>query len=106
MEIKKHCLHVAVHSPRTLLLTCYHWSIKGPESQVTLVNSVVFLFLFLQHVLIVVKMILAFVIPDEPEWVQIKKQQIEYRTILALKEQVKCGITAPQYNALHTYSCP
>ncbi|KAI5629854.1 hypothetical protein C0J50_12656, partial [Silurus asotus] len=39
------------------------------------------------HVLIVVKMILAFVIPDEPDWVQIKRQQIEYRTMKALTGQ-------------------
>ncbi|XP_017329518.1 anoctamin-10 [Ictalurus punctatus] len=58
--------------------------------------SVVLIFtVIVEHVLIVVKMILAFVIPDEPEWVQIKKQQIEYRTILALKEQkVKRSKTA------------
>lgn len=69
----------------------------------TLSNSAVFL--FLQHILIVVKLILAFVIPDEPDWVQIKKQQIEYRAMKALKEQVMCAITAPQYHSLHSYSC-
>lgn len=71
----------------------------------TIINSVVFL--FLQHVLIVVKLILAFVIPDEPDWVQIKRQQIEYYSMKALKKLVMCAITAPQYSAsvCVQYSC-
>lgn len=36
-------------------------------------------------------MILAFIIPDEPDWVQTKRQQIEYSTMKALKQQVAPG---------------
>lgn len=42
----------------------------------------------LQHVLILVKMIVAFVIPDEPDWISLKKQQIEFHSVQALKQQV------------------
>lgn len=71
----------------------------------TIINSVVFL--FLQHVLIVVKLILAFVIPDEPDWVNIKRQQIEYYSMKALKKLVMCALTAPRYSAsvCVQYSC-
>ncbi|KAI5105450.1 hypothetical protein C0J45_5122, partial [Silurus meridionalis] len=51
-------------------------------------STVLVFFIMVEHVLIVVKMILAFVIPDEPDWVQIKRQQIEYRTMKALTGQV------------------
>ncbi|XP_058252824.1 anoctamin-10 [Hemibagrus wyckioides] len=50
-------------------------------------SLVLIFFIMLEHVLIIVKMILAFIIPDEPDWVRIKRQQIEYCTMLALKEQ-------------------
>ncbi|KAM9470538.1 anoctamin-10 isoform 1-T2 [Clarias gariepinus] len=50
-------------------------------------STVLIFFILVEHVLIVAKLILAFIIPDEPDWIQIKKQQIEYRTMKALKEQ-------------------
>lgn len=40
-----------------------------------------------EHALIALKMILAFIIPDEPDWVQIKREQIEYNSMQALKKQ-------------------
>ncbi len=35
-----------------------------------------------------VKMILAIMIPDEPDWVRIKREQIEYHSMQAFKKQV------------------
>ncbi|KAI4893379.1 hypothetical protein NFI96_022497 [Prochilodus magdalenae] len=40
-----------------------------------------------EHVLITVKFILAFMIPDEPDWVRIKREQIEYRSMKAVSQQ-------------------
>ncbi|KAA0724532.1 Anoctamin-10 Transmembrane protein 16K [Triplophysa tibetana] len=40
-----------------------------------------------EHVLIGAKMILAFIIPDEPDWVRIKREQIEFHSMQALKKQ-------------------
>lgn len=42
----------------------------------------------LQHLLIVVKVILAVVIPDEPDWIRKKREHIEYTSMQALIEQV------------------
>lgn len=42
----------------------------------------------LQHLLIVVKVILAVVIPDEPDWIRKKREHIEYTSMQALREQV------------------
>ncbi|KAK3536185.1 hypothetical protein QTP70_034976 [Hemibagrus guttatus] len=50
-------------------------------------SLVLVFFILVEHILIIMKMILAFIIPDEPDWVRIKMQQIEYCTMLALKEQ-------------------
>ncbi|KAI7812133.1 hypothetical protein IRJ41_022410, partial [Triplophysa rosa] len=40
-----------------------------------------------EHALIAAKMILAFIIPDEPDWVRIKREQIEFHSMQALKKQ-------------------
>ncbi|XP_076878361.1 anoctamin-10 [Brachyhypopomus gauderio] len=50
-------------------------------------SSVLLLAILVEHVLIVVKLILAFMIPDEPDWVRIKREQIEYRSMKALSQQ-------------------
>jgi len=39
------------------------------------------------------KMILAFMIPDEPDWVRIKREQIEFHSMQALKKQVPLLLT-------------
>ncbi|XP_066569946.1 anoctamin-10 [Amia ocellicauda] len=44
--------------------------------------------IFLEHCLIILKMIIAFVIPDEPEWVMLERAQIEYQSLQALNQQV------------------
>lgn len=44
--------------------------------------------LCLQHVLILVKLILTVVIPDEPDWIRKKREHIEYTSMQALKQQV------------------
>lgn len=43
----------------------------------------------LQHVLILVKVVLVVLIPDEPDWIRKKREHIEYKSMQALKEQVK-----------------
>lgn len=42
----------------------------------------------LQHVLILVKLILRVLIPDEPGWIRKKREHIEFTSIQALKQQV------------------
>nr|XP_014353638.1 PREDICTED: anoctamin-10-like [Latimeria chalumnae] len=41
-----------------------------------------------EHALLVLKTVIAFVIPDEPDWVKLKVAQIEYRSLNALKRKV------------------
>ncbi|XP_064191976.1 anoctamin-10 [Anguilla rostrata] len=48
-------------------------------------NALLFAIL-VEHVLILIKMILAFVIPDEPDWVRRKRDEIEFRSLHALNE--------------------
>ncbi|XP_048013946.1 anoctamin-10 [Megalobrama amblycephala] len=50
-------------------------------------NKVLVIAVIVEHVLIMVKMILAFMIPDEPDWLRIKREQIEYHSMQALKKQ-------------------
>uniref|UniRef100_A0A8C2FRH9 Anoctamin n=1 Tax=Cyprinus carpio TaxID=7962 RepID=A0A8C2FRH9_CYPCA len=50
-------------------------------------SKVLVIAIIVEHVLIMVKMILAFMIPDEPDWVRIKREQIEYHSMQALKKQ-------------------
>ena len=42
----------------------------------------------LQHILILFKMVLAFMIPDEPDWIRVKREQVEFRSLQALGQQV------------------
>ncbi len=42
----------------------------------------------LQHVLILVKVVLAVMIPDEPDWIRKKREHIEYTSMQALRQQV------------------
>uniref|UniRef100_A0A673G6Z2 Anoctamin n=1 Tax=Sinocyclocheilus rhinocerous TaxID=307959 RepID=A0A673G6Z2_9TELE len=51
-------------------------------------SKVLIIAVIVEHALIMVKMILAFMIPDEPDWVRIKREQIEYHSMQALKKQV------------------
>lgn len=41
-----------------------------------------------QHVLILVKLILRILIPDEPAWIRKKREHIEFTSLQALKQQV------------------
>lgn len=48
----------------------------------------IFTCLFLQHVLILAKVILSLLIPDEPDWIRKKREHIEYTSMQVLKQQV------------------
>ncbi|KAK2867078.1 hypothetical protein Q8A67_025195 [Cirrhinus molitorella] len=50
-------------------------------------SKVLIIAVIVEHVLIIVKMILALMIPDEPDWVRIKREQIEYHSMQAFKKQ-------------------
>ncbi|XP_010882344.2 anoctamin-10 [Esox lucius] len=43
--------------------------------------------ILVEHVLILIKMVLAFMIPDEPDWVRIKREQMEFQSMQALGQQ-------------------
>ncbi|KAL4623498.1 anoctamin-10-like [Arapaima gigas] len=51
-------------------------------------NALLFAVL-VEHVLILGKMILAFVIPDEPGWISLKKQELEFRSMQAFNQQLQ-----------------
>ncbi|XP_076125714.1 anoctamin-10 [Alosa pseudoharengus] len=40
-----------------------------------------------EHILIVVKLVVAFIIPDEPDWVRIQREKIEFHSMRALGQQ-------------------
>ncbi|XP_018559612.1 anoctamin-10 isoform X1 [Lates calcarifer] len=50
-------------------------------------TNILLLAVLLEHVLILVKVILAVLIPDEPDWIRKKREYIEYRSMQALKQQ-------------------
>ncbi|KAL0968244.1 hypothetical protein UPYG_G00264250 [Umbra pygmaea] len=56
------------------------------EGGISSTNILLFAIL-VEHVLILVKMILAFMIPDEPDWVRIKREQMEFYSMQALGQQ-------------------
>ncbi|XP_073328600.1 anoctamin-10 [Pagrus major] len=50
-------------------------------------TNILMLAVLMEHVLIVVKVVLAVVIPDEPDWIRKKREHIEYTSMQALREQ-------------------
>lgn len=81
---------ISVMSNCWLLLLSPH--VKDLTQDAGLSSGQVLVFaVIIEHVLIAAKMILAFIIPDEPDWVRIKREQIEFHSMQALKKQrVKC----------------
>ncbi|XP_022601987.1 anoctamin-10-like [Seriola dumerili] len=51
-------------------------------------TDILLLAVLVEHVLILVKVILAVLIPDEPDWIRKKREHIEYTSMQALKQQV------------------
>lgn len=54
----------------------------------TLWNNVFSIFSF-QHLLLAIKFVMAFVIPDKPREIQIKLAKLEFESLEALKQQVR-----------------
>ncbi|XP_071779847.2 anoctamin-10 [Centroberyx gerrardi] len=50
-------------------------------------TNILLLAVLVEHVLILIKMVLAFLIPDEPSWVKIKREHIEFTSMQALGQQ-------------------
>ncbi|XP_054475746.1 anoctamin-10 [Anoplopoma fimbria] len=50
-------------------------------------TNILLLAVLVEHVLILVKVVLAVLIPDEPDWVRKKKEHIEFTSMQALREQ-------------------
>ncbi|KAK9517167.1 hypothetical protein VZT92_025055 [Zoarces viviparus] len=50
-------------------------------------TNVLLLAVLVEHVLILVKVVLAVLIPDEPDWVRKKREHIEFTSMQALREQ-------------------
>uniref|UniRef100_A0A3P8W252 Anoctamin n=1 Tax=Cynoglossus semilaevis TaxID=244447 RepID=A0A3P8W252_CYNSE len=67
-------------SPR-LQTTCQE---AGMSSTSILMSAVL-----VEHVLILIKVILSVLIPDEPEWIRKKREHIDYMSMEALKQQVQ-----------------
>lgn len=60
------------------------------EVHITAVSSIGDASLWLpeQHLLILVKLLLRVLIPDEPDWIRKKREHIEFKSLAALREQV------------------
>ncbi|XP_042351346.1 anoctamin-10 [Plectropomus leopardus] len=50
-------------------------------------TNILMLAVLAEHVLILVKVIMALVIPDEPDWIRKKREHIEFTSMQALREQ-------------------
>ncbi|XP_027127904.1 anoctamin-10 isoform X2 [Larimichthys crocea] len=50
-------------------------------------TNILLLAVLVEHVLILVKVILAVLIPDEPDWIRKKREHIEYTSMQALRQQ-------------------
>ncbi|KAM7003081.1 anoctamin-10 isoform 2-T2 [Tautogolabrus adspersus] len=56
------------------------------EGGISSTKTIVFAVL-VEHVLILVKLVLAFLIPDEPDWIRKKREHTEYTSMQALRHQ-------------------
>ncbi|XP_045892502.1 anoctamin-10-like [Micropterus dolomieu] len=50
-------------------------------------TNILLLAVLVEHVLILVKVVLALLIPDEPNWIRKKRERIEYASMQALRQQ-------------------
>ncbi|XP_067091624.1 anoctamin-10 [Osmerus mordax] len=50
-------------------------------------RNIMLVAILVEHILILIKMVLAFMIPDEPDWIREKREQIEFRSLQALGQQ-------------------
>ncbi|XP_047451531.1 anoctamin-10 [Mugil cephalus] len=50
-------------------------------------NNVLLLAVLVEHILILIKLVMAVLIPDEPDWIRKKKEHIEYMSMQALRQQ-------------------
>ncbi|KAM7396237.1 hypothetical protein PAMP_019294 [Pampus punctatissimus] len=50
-------------------------------------TDILLLAVLVEHVLILIKVVLTVLIPDEPDWIRKKKEHIEYTSMQALKQQ-------------------
>uniref|UniRef100_UPI0037E89F7E anoctamin-10 n=1 Tax=Semicossyphus pulcher TaxID=241346 RepID=UPI0037E89F7E len=50
-------------------------------------TNILLMAVFVEHVLILVKVVLAVLIPDEPDWIRKKREHIEYTSMQALRQQ-------------------
>lgn len=55
----------------------------------TLQNNIFFFFFSFQHLLLAIKFVMAFVIPDKPREIQIELAKLEFESLEALKQQVR-----------------
>lgn len=51
----------------------------------------------MQHLLILVKLLLSVLIPDEPDWIRKKREHIEFKSLQALREQVNQQTRSPSH---------
>ncbi|KAM7413979.1 hypothetical protein PAMA_019005 [Pampus argenteus] len=51
-------------------------------------TDILLLAVLVEHVLILIKVVLTVLIPDEPDWIRKKKEHIEYTSMQALKQQM------------------
>ncbi|XP_065812824.1 anoctamin-10 isoform X1 [Labrus bergylta] len=55
-------------------------------------TKTILLAVLVEHVLILVKLVLAVLIPDEPDWIKKKREHTEYTSMQALRQQVKYSL--------------
>ena len=54
-----------------------------------------------QHLLIMIKMVLAKLIPDEPDWIRVKREQNEFISMQALGQQVNTHSLTHSHTSLY-----
>ncbi|CAL8263405.1 unnamed protein product [Merluccius merluccius] len=77
---------VSVISNCWLLLLSPRLQELGQENGITGTNALLVAVL-LEHLLILFKMLLAILIPDEPDWIRVKREQNEFKSMQALGQQ-------------------
>uniref|UniRef100_A0A8C4Z0U7 Anoctamin n=1 Tax=Gadus morhua TaxID=8049 RepID=A0A8C4Z0U7_GADMO len=91
---------VSVISNCWLLLLSPRLQELGQESGVTGTN-VVLVAVLMEHLLIMIKMVLAKLIPDEPDWIRVKREQNEFISMQALGQQVNTHSLTHSHTSLY-----
>ncbi|KAK0132582.1 Anoctamin-10 [Merluccius polli] len=95
---------VSVISNCWLLLLSPRLQELGQENGITGTNALLVAVL-MEHLLILFKMLLAILIPDEPDWIRVKREQNEFKSMQALGQQDVTAVVLGQRQHLGLVVC-